>query len=53
MHVAHEQRHGFPGMIENIDCTEWTWINCPVALKGQYISGLFSGKAPDVPFEWT
>lgn len=30
---------GFPGMIGSLDCTHWTWKNCPVAWSGQ-----FSGK---------
>ncbi|XP_023772922.1 uncharacterized protein LOC111921577 [Lactuca sativa] len=38
LYAAHEERHGFPGMIVNIDCTHYRWKNCPVAWKGQYAS---------------
>ncbi|KAL7611013.1 hypothetical protein Lser_V15G11632 [Lactuca serriola] len=63
LYAAHEERHGFLGMIGSIDCTHWKWKNCPVAWKWQYTSGhhgspslspifddLLNGKASDAPF---
>ncbi|XP_071703874.1 uncharacterized protein [Rutidosis leptorrhynchoides] len=36
LYIAHEEIHGFRGMLGSIDCMHWEWRNCPVALKGQY-----------------
>ncbi|GJZ56845.1 ALP1-like protein [Tanacetum coccineum] len=36
LYAHHEQKHGFHGMIESIDCTDWLWENCQVALKAQF-----------------
>nr|GEY47924.1 hypothetical protein [Tanacetum cinerariifolium] len=33
----HEEKHGFPGMLGNLDCTDWEWFSCPYAFKGQYV----------------
>ncbi|GKA99018.1 RNA-directed DNA polymerase, eukaryota [Tanacetum coccineum] len=33
----HEETHGFPGMLESLDCTDWEWVGCPYAFKGQYV----------------
>ncbi|XP_047948770.1 uncharacterized protein LOC125194555 [Salvia hispanica] len=30
----HGSVHGFPVMLDNIDCMHWEWKNCPTALKG-------------------
>ncbi|GJX13427.1 putative nuclease HARBI1, partial [Tanacetum coccineum] len=32
-------KHGFPGMLGSIDCTDWPWTNCPVAFKAQFSRG--------------
>ncbi|GJW38225.1 ALP1-like protein [Tanacetum coccineum] len=31
------QKHGFPGMLGSLDCTDWEWFSCPYAFEGQYI----------------
>lgn len=33
LYVAHEHRHGLPGMLGSLDCTHWKWEKCPVAWK--------------------
>lgn len=30
------RRRGFPGMFGSLDCTHWTWKNCPVGEQGQF-----------------
>ncbi|GJZ92986.1 ALP1-like protein [Tanacetum coccineum] len=32
-------KHGFPGMLRSIDCTNWPWVNCLVAFKAQFCRG--------------
>ncbi|XP_052621824.1 uncharacterized protein LOC111914700 [Lactuca sativa] len=39
LYVAHEAKHGFPGMLGSIDCTHWEWANCPNAWRGQFTRG--------------
>nr|XP_043620380.1 uncharacterized protein LOC122592254 [Erigeron canadensis] len=36
LYEAREAQHHFPGMISSINCTHWTWRNCPHSLRGQY-----------------
>ena len=35
----HESKHGFPGMLGSLDCTHWSWRNCPTEWRGQYMRG--------------
>jgi len=37
--AAHEERHGFPGMLGSVDCTHWDWRNCPQSWRGMYTGG--------------
>ncbi|GJR17633.1 ALP1-like protein [Tanacetum coccineum] len=34
-----KEKHGFPGMLESIDCRNWSWGNYPVAFKAQFSRG--------------
>ncbi|XP_071709375.1 uncharacterized protein [Rutidosis leptorrhynchoides] len=38
-----------PGMMESIDCMQWTWGKCPVAWKSQFTRG--NHKVPTVMLE--
>nr|GEY36197.1 hypothetical protein [Tanacetum cinerariifolium] len=29
----HEEKHGFPGMLGSLNCTNWEWFSCPYAFK--------------------
>nr|GEV01128.1 hypothetical protein [Tanacetum cinerariifolium] len=33
----HEENHGFPEMLESLDCTDWEWFGCSYAFKVQYV----------------
>ncbi|GKC61834.1 ALP1-like protein [Tanacetum coccineum] len=39
LYAYHNEKHGFPGMLGSIDCTNWPWANCPVAFKAQFSRG--------------
>ncbi|GJW49033.1 putative nuclease HARBI1 [Tanacetum coccineum] len=39
LYAYHEEKHGFPGMLGSIDCTDWPWANCPVAYRAQFCRG--------------
>ncbi|GJX51223.1 ALP1-like protein [Tanacetum coccineum] len=43
----HEAKHGFPGMLGSLDCTDWEWFGCPYAFKAQYVR---RDHAPEIPF---
>ncbi|XP_071692051.1 uncharacterized protein [Rutidosis leptorrhynchoides] len=49
LYSAHEEKHGFKGMLSSIDCMHWEWKNCPVAYKGQYTRG--DHKKPTIMLE--
>nr|GEZ31111.1 hypothetical protein [Tanacetum cinerariifolium] len=39
LYAYHDEKHGFPGMLENIDCIGWPWENCLVRYKAQFYRG--------------
>ncbi|GKF25672.1 ALP1-like protein, partial [Tanacetum coccineum] len=39
LYTAHNNIHGFPGMLGSIDCMHWEWRNCPKAWHGQFGRG--------------
>ncbi|GJZ18560.1 ALP1-like protein [Tanacetum coccineum] len=36
LYTAHNNIHGFPGMLGSIDCMHWEWRNYPKAWHGQF-----------------
>nr|GEU58695.1 hypothetical protein [Tanacetum cinerariifolium] len=36
LYAFHENKHGFPGMLGSLDCTDGAWFGCPIAHKAQY-----------------
>ncbi|GKE18813.1 ALP1-like protein [Tanacetum coccineum] len=39
LYARHDEKHGFLGMLGSIDCTHWSWANCPVAYIAQFSRG--------------
>ncbi|GJY10809.1 ALP1-like protein [Tanacetum coccineum] len=37
LYLHHEEKHGFPGMLGSLDCTDWEWFCCPYAFKAHYV----------------
>lgn len=35
-HMEINRKRGFVGMFGSLDCTHWTWKNCPVGEQGQF-----------------
>ncbi|GKA28444.1 transposon ty3-I gag-pol polyprotein [Tanacetum coccineum] len=50
LYAFHEEKHGFPGMIGSIDCTKWSWAQCPQAYRAQFSRG-DSGLEPFILLE--
>ncbi|GJZ09578.1 ALP1-like protein isoform X1 [Tanacetum coccineum] len=50
LYAFHENKHEFPGMIDNIDCTKWPWAQCPQAYRAQFSRG-DSGSEPFILLE--
>ncbi|GKD31233.1 ALP1-like protein, partial [Tanacetum coccineum] len=46
---AHNRVHGFPGMLESIDCMLWGWKNCPKEWHEQFARG--DKKYPTIMLE--
>ncbi|XP_076951383.1 uncharacterized protein LOC143624702 [Bidens hawaiensis] len=58
LQAKHAEKHGFVGMLGNIDCTHWDWKNCPTAWHGQFARGdhpypsiILEATGPDSSFE--
>ncbi|GJW57289.1 ALP1-like protein [Tanacetum coccineum] len=37
LHLHHEEKHGFSGMLGSLDCTDWEWFDCLYAFKAQHV----------------
>nr|GEW99507.1 hypothetical protein [Tanacetum cinerariifolium] len=37
LYLHQEEKHGFPGMLGSLDCTDWEWFGCPYAFKAHYV----------------
>ncbi|GJW69631.1 putative nuclease HARBI1 isoform X2 [Tanacetum coccineum] len=45
LYAFHENKHGFPGMIGRIECTKWSWAQCPQAYCAQFSRGDSGSKS--------
>ncbi|GJS39628.1 ALP1-like protein [Tanacetum coccineum] len=56
LYQHHEENHGFPGMLESLDCTDWEWFGCPsnndinVLYQSHLFNDLKTERAPEIPF---
>ncbi|XP_052621039.1 uncharacterized protein LOC111904210 [Lactuca sativa] len=48
LYSAHEERHGFPGILGSLDCTHVAWEKCPTAWRGQFTRGDIAGSNNDL-----
>ncbi|GJT36159.1 ALP1-like protein [Tanacetum coccineum] len=37
LYRRHKEKHGFPGMLESLDCMDWEWFGCSYDFKGKYV----------------
>ncbi|GJT68696.1 transcription elongation factor SPT6 [Tanacetum coccineum] len=49
LYTAHNNIHGFSGMLGSTDCMHWEWRNCPKAWHGQFSRG--DKKYPTIMLE--
>ncbi|XP_074264959.1 uncharacterized protein LOC141587380 [Silene latifolia] len=47
--LRNDERRGFPGMMDSIDCMHWEWKNCPRAWRGLYQGRNKSATAVFIP----